>query len=123
MDLGFAGGENPDRAQALDVIRRDLVERAVAPAIVGAAYGEPVTLFGIFKALGGYRLVIAQHGRNWRGRLRLRLTKAYSRCHCQRDAKASDMEHGCLPLVHGFAIIHDTRLPQRARVSSSYNAL
>ncbi len=46
MAFDLAGGEAPDRLQAADILRRDLGERAVAPAVVGAPEQQPVAVFG-----------------------------------------------------------------------------
>ncbi len=43
-----------------DIRRRDLVERAVAPAVIGAADHQPVAVFRFHEAVGRHRLVAAQ---------------------------------------------------------------
>ena len=53
-----AGGEGPYRLEGGDVGGRDPIERAVAPAVVGAAVHRPVARLGIQKPLGGHRRVL-----------------------------------------------------------------
>ena len=49
-----------------DVAGRDLVQRAVAPAVVGAPDHQPVAVLGLLQPLGGHRLVVLQDRRNRR---------------------------------------------------------
>ena len=57
-----AGGEGPHRLEGGDVGRRDAIERAVAPAVVGAAVHRPVVRLGIQQTLGGQRGVAGNGG-------------------------------------------------------------
>ena len=50
-----AGGEGPHRLEGGDVRPRDAIERAVSPAVVGAAIHRPVVRLGAHKPLGGHR--------------------------------------------------------------------
>ena len=52
----------------LTLSRGDLIERTVAPAVVGAADHQPVAVFGFLQAFRRHRLVILQNLRNGRGR-------------------------------------------------------
>ena len=74
--VGDAGGDHPRRLQPRDVGRRDLIERAVAPAVVGAPDHQPVAGVGILQALGRHRLVVPQHGRHRRRRRRRQRRRA-----------------------------------------------
>ena len=98
VNFRFASGENPDRAQAFDIVRCYLVERAIAPAIVCPTDREPIPVFGTKEALCGYRLVMDERGGLWLG-----LPKGDSRCRYKRarcSARKSGMKHGrALPKV------------------------
>ena len=75
MALHLAGRHAPDLLQAPDGVRRDLLERAEAPTIVGAAEVEPVTVFRILQPFSGDRCVFLQHLRH-----RPRHRRGGSRC-------------------------------------------
>ena len=60
--------KDPHRLQPVDIAARDLIERAVAPAVIGAPDHQPVAVFGVLQALGRDRLVVLQNRRNGRGR-------------------------------------------------------
>src|SRR5262252_2048500 len=54
-----AGRKGPRRLQILDVGRVDLVERAVALAVISAPVEHPVAGFGVGEPIGGNRAVVA----------------------------------------------------------------
>ncbi len=58
MPLGDAGVHGPYRPQLVDIARVDLIERAIAPAVVSAAEHQPVAVFGRNQTLVGHRRVI-----------------------------------------------------------------
>jgi hypothetical protein len=52
MALDLAGRHAPDELQARGIVRRDLLQRAEAPAVIGAAEQQPV---GILRVLQPFR--------------------------------------------------------------------
>ena len=68
MAAGGAGGKHPQRLKAVRVLRRNLIERAVAPSIVGASQHEPVARVRppqTFGGHGGVRLQDRRHRHGW----------------------------------------------------------
>ncbi len=76
MALDLAGGEAPDRLQPAHIGGRDLPERAVAPAVIGAAEMQPVAVLRLLQPLGGDRRVFLQD---------LRHRSRHRRCRGRRD--------------------------------------
>src|SRR5439155_19662331 len=55
----------PNGKKPLDILRRDLLERAVSPAVVRAAHHQPVAILGLLQTLGSHRLVILENRCDW----------------------------------------------------------
>ncbi len=72
----FASLHHPHALQPADVGGRDLCERAVAPAVVGAADHQPVAVFRVAQPGGSHGLVVAQRGGRRRSRGRALLRRA-----------------------------------------------
>ncbi len=107
----FAGREHPDRPQPRDIVGRDLGQRAVAPAVVRAPYHQPVAIFRRLEALGGYRLVIAEHCRKrryWCGRL-LAKGNRYQRESAGNNCCAKAPNHDFFSLVRHHTPMWVTR--------------
>ena len=85
VTVGHAGREHPHRLQPRDVVRRDLIERAVAPAVVGAPDHQPVAVLRLLQPLGGDGRVVLQDRRKRRRWRRLRDYCARGQNHDQRD--------------------------------------
>ncbi len=72
MAFDLAGLQCPGHLQPPDIGRRDLHQRAVAPAVIGPAIHQPIALRRLRQPLRSHGLVILQDGRNRRWRFRLR---------------------------------------------------
>ncbi len=97
MTAGHAGGEHPGGLQALHVLRRDLGERAVAPAVIGAADHGPVAVLRLGQAIRRDRLVILQNLRHRRRRRRCGLGRRLRRGdqpeYCGKKPKTKNTRH------------------------------
>src|SRR5215471_7673215 len=74
MTADNARRESPNGLQFVDILCCDLLERAVTPTIVCPAHHQPISILGLFKALGSKWLVVlenARHGCRWLLLLRL----------------------------------------------------
>ena len=58
-----AGREGPHWLEFVHVLRRDLIERTVAPSVICAAHREPISVFRFFQSVRCYRLVVLQNRR------------------------------------------------------------
>src|SRR6185436_18400270 len=65
--------KTPDWLKFVHVLRRDLLERTVAPAVVGSPDHQPVAVFRLLQALRRYRFIVLQN--RGRGCRRLRLSR------------------------------------------------
>src|SRR5439155_3619579 len=76
----------------LDILRRDLLQRTVSPAIIRAAYRQPVAVLRFLKTIGGDWLVILQDRRHGNRRLGglLLLRGHRSRKHKECDGYSND---------------------------------
>ena len=108
--FGHARREAPDRHEVLHVAGVDLLERAVAPGVIGSPVHQPVLGLGTHEPLIGHRCVAGGAGGGARARRRLRhadgarphalcRAPAQQRCwHRRRDQKTSDSDEcsrGC----------------------------
>ncbi len=66
MHARLAGNSRPDQAQLRHVARVDLIERAIAPAVIGAANHQPIAFARVFQALRGDGRIILQEDRHGR---------------------------------------------------------
>jgi hypothetical protein len=86
-----AGRESPHRLQLRNVVRCDLIERAVAPAVVRAADHQPtpgIRLQQPFRR--DRRIALNQRGnRRRRGRRRPLLRQSHH-CRCERGERTGD---------------------------------
>src|SRR5262245_888472 len=57
VDSAFAGRERPHRAQPRNVLRRDLLQRTVALAVVGTPDHQPVARLGVLQPFRRHRLI------------------------------------------------------------------
>ena len=62
--LHRAGRKRPHRLQARDVLRRELLERAEAPSVVGAPDHQPVPVVGTLQPIRRDRLVVLKGRRD-----------------------------------------------------------
>ena len=67
MAFQLPGGQGPGQLQVPGIGGRDLRQRAVAPAVIGAAEHQPVAIGRVRQPRCGDRLVVGQDGRHWRG--------------------------------------------------------
>jgi hypothetical protein len=93
---GLAGGEHPHRRETRDIGRRQLVERAVTPAVISAADHQPVAIFGMLEALRRNGLILLKQQRhrnfNW-GLLGTWLLRLTERRHRKQPEHANAPRH------------------------------
>src|SRR4051812_33412639 len=75
MNLRLAGRESPYRPKPGYVLRRDLIEWTVAPAVIGAADHQPVVSLRILEPIPGDGRIIPQHRGHRPGRRLLLLRR------------------------------------------------
>src|SRR5205807_10411398 len=105
MTVVNACSQHPNRLQLPDIPCRDLKERTVPPAVVGAPDHQPVTVFRVYQARSCHRPVILQYGWNRDGRLgrrrlcsrRLRRLRCSPKRRCKRPRKKSSEKQGERP--------------------------
>src|SRR5437773_4604945 len=117
VPVGDAGRKHPERLEPLDVIRRDLIQGTIAPAIVGATDPEPVAILRFFVPFRRYRLGVLTDWGNRRRRLLLGRGPRWNQhereyAGCRRHVETSHVEHG------SFSVLRKTRNP-RLRVRNS----
>ena len=91
-----SGREDPCGLKALDVVCVDLAERAVAPAVIGAADHRPIGVGRILQAIGRNRLILLQDRRH-----RRRLKQCCARCGRSRQlCRRGSLRRGLLRPQH-----------------------